>query len=95
MSKIDLVRRSIGAGAAGYNVRTCVIPECPRNDWQYAGGAHQSFGAARRKPLCKIEAFNRLGSVKDRLALGVIEAAEKSGELKAGQTVIATSRKTR
>jgi cysteine synthase len=29
------------------------------------------------------------------LALGVIEAAEKSGELKAGQTVIATSRKTR
>ena len=30
----------------------------------------------------KIEAFNPLGSVKDRLALGVIEAAEKSGELK-------------
>jgi len=29
----------------------------------------------------KIEAFNPLGSVKDRLALGVIEAAEKSGEL--------------
>src|ERR1700679_1958166 len=28
----------------------------------------------------KIEAFNPLGSVKDRLALGVIEAAEKSGE---------------
>ena len=25
----------------------------------------------------KIEAFNPLGSVKDRLALGVIEAAEK------------------
>jgi cysteine synthase len=36
----------------------------------------------------KIEAFNPLGSVKDRLALGVIEAAEKSGELKQGQTVI-------
>jgi len=29
--------------------------------------------------LVKIEAFNPLGSVKDRLALGVIEAAEKSG----------------
>ena len=26
----------------------------------------------------KIEAFNPLGSVKDRLALGVIEAAERS-----------------
>src|SRR5205823_14387446 len=36
----------------------------------------------------KIEAFNPLGSVKDRLALGVIEAAEKSGDLKPGQTVI-------
>src|SRR5260370_6431623 len=43
----------------------------------------------------KIEAFNPLGSVKDRLALGVIEAAEKSGELKRGQTVIeATSGNT-
>jgi cysteine synthase len=36
----------------------------------------------------KLEAFNPLGSVKDRLALGVIEAAERSGELKPGQTVI-------
>jgi cysteine synthase len=36
----------------------------------------------------KVEAFNPLGSVKDRLALGVIEAAEASGELKPGQTVI-------
>jgi cysteine synthase len=40
----------------------------------------------------KIEAFNPLGSVKDRLALGVIEAAEKSGELKPGQTEIALER---
>jgi cysteine synthase A len=43
----------------------------------------------------KIEAFNPLGSVKDRLALGVIEAAEKTGALKPGQTVIeATSGNT-
>ncbi|MDB5505664.1 MAG: cysK [Devosia sp.] len=43
----------------------------------------------------KVEAFNPLGSVKDRLALGVIEAAEQSGELKPGQTVIeATSGNT-
>src|SRR5471032_528406 len=43
----------------------------------------------------KIEAFNPLGSVKDRLALGIIEAAEKSGELKPGQTVVeATSGNT-
>src|SRR5579864_5723124 len=43
----------------------------------------------------KIEAFNPLGSVKDRLALGVIEAAEQAGQLKPGQTVIeATSGNT-
>jgi cysteine synthase len=43
----------------------------------------------------KIEAFNPLGSVKDRLALGVIEAAERAGQLKPGQTVIeATSGNT-
>ena len=43
----------------------------------------------------KIEAFNPLGSVKDRLAIGVIEAAEKSGALKPGQTVVeATSGNT-
>ena len=31
----------------------------------------------------KIEAFNPMGSVKDRPALGVIEDAERSGSLKA------------
>src|SRR6202795_4670515 len=45
--------------------------------------------------FAKIEAFNPLGSIKDRLALGVIEAAERTGELKPGQTVIeATSGNT-
>jgi len=43
----------------------------------------------------KLEASNPMGSVKDRLALGVIEAAEKQGHLKPGQTVIeATSGNT-
>ncbi|HNS87950.1 MAG TPA: cysteine synthase A [Parvularculaceae bacterium] len=43
----------------------------------------------------KVEAFNPLGSVKDRLALGVIEDAEKSGALKPGQTIVeATSGNT-
>jgi cysteine synthase A len=43
----------------------------------------------------KLEASNPGGSVKDRLALGVIEAAEKSGALKPGQTVVeATSGNT-
>lgn len=43
----------------------------------------------------KSEAFNPMGSVKDRLALGVIEDAERRGTLKPGQTVIeATSGNT-
>ena len=43
----------------------------------------------------KVESFNPSGSVKDRLALGVIEDAEQSGMLKPGQTVIeATSGNT-
>ena len=43
----------------------------------------------------KIEAFNPMGSVKDRLALGIIEDAERRGVLKPGQTVVeATSGNT-
>lgn len=43
----------------------------------------------------KVESFNPMGSVKDRLALGVILDAEKKGLLKPGQTVVeATSGNT-
>jgi len=43
----------------------------------------------------KLEAFNPMGSVKDRLALGVIESAERDGSLRPGQTVVeATSGNT-
>ncbi len=43
----------------------------------------------------KVEALNPLGSVKDRLALGVIEHAERAGHLEPGQTVVeATSGNT-
>ncbi len=43
----------------------------------------------------KIEAFNPMGSVKDRMARAVIERAEQTGALRPGQTVIeATSGNT-
>jgi cysteine synthase A len=43
----------------------------------------------------KAEYFNPAGSVKDRLAISIIEEAERSGELKPGQTVVeATSGNT-
>jgi cysteine synthase len=43
----------------------------------------------------KLEAFNPMGSVKDRLAVAIIDAAERDGSLRPGQTVVeATSGNT-
>ena len=43
----------------------------------------------------KLESFNPMASIKDRLALGVIEAAERDGSLSPGQTIVeATSGNT-
>lgn len=36
----------------------------------------------------KVELFNAGGSVKDRIALRMVEAAEKSGRIKPGDTLI-------
>ncbi|MBW3068262.1 MULTISPECIES: cysteine synthase A [unclassified Actinomyces] len=45
--------------------------------------------------LAKVEAFEPAGSVKDRIALSIVRAAEASGELKPGGTIIeATSGNT-
>ena len=40
------------------------------------------------KVLAKLEYFNPAGSAKDRIAIAMIEAAEKEGLLKAGSTII-------
>src|SRR5918999_1578296 len=42
----------------------------------------------RATVLAKVEYFNPGGSVKDRIALRMIEAAEKSGELRPGGTIV-------
>src|SRR5580704_13121238 len=50
---------------------------------------------ARVSIFVKLEAANPGGSVKDRLAVGIIEDAERRGELRPGQTVVeATSGNT-
>jgi cysteine synthase A len=55
----------------------------------------RKLGPAHVNLYVKLEAFNPLGSVKDRLALGIIEDAERTGRLRPGQTVIeATSGNT-
>ena len=38
--------------------------------------------------VAKIEAFNPGGSVKDRIALAMIEEAEKQGKLRPGATIV-------
>jgi cysteine synthase A len=38
--------------------------------------------------LCKLECFNPAGSIKDRVAMQIIEEAEQSGVLKTGGTII-------
>ena len=47
----------------------------------------QSLGI-KAKVYAKVELFNAGGSVKDRIALRMIEEAEKSGRIKPGDTLI-------
>lgn len=48
----------------------------------------QKVGAAEATILAKLEYLNPAGSVKDRIALAMIEDAEKKGLLKPGATII-------
>ncbi|MBQ1880640.1 MAG: pyridoxal-phosphate dependent enzyme, partial [Lachnospiraceae bacterium] len=48
----------------------------------------KNAGADKATILAKMEYFNPAGSVKDRIALAMVEEAEKSGKLKAGATII-------
>jgi cysteine synthase A len=55
----------------------------------------QKLAPAHATIFVKCEAFNPLSSVKDRLAIAIIEDAERRGTLKPGQTVVeATSGNT-
>ena len=48
----------------------------------------KAAGATKANILVKLEYLNPAGSVKDRVALSMIEDAEKSGKLKPGATII-------
>lgn len=50
-----------------------------------AFGKHHS---AQARLIAKLEYFNPLGSVKDRIALAMVEDAEKRGALKEGSTIV-------
>ncbi len=51
-------------------------------------GYGKAAGATGANILAKLEYLNPAGSVKDRIALSMIEDAEKSGKLKPGATII-------
>lgn len=54
-----------------------------------------NIGPGHVSLYAKLESFNPMGSVKDRMALAVIETAERDGRLRPGQTVVeATSGNT-
>jgi len=54
-----------------------------------------NIAPANQNIFAKVESFNPLGSVKDRLAFAIIQQGERSGRLKPGQTVVeATSGNT-
>ena len=44
--------------------------------------------AGAAQVLAKLEEFNPAGSVKDRIALAMVEAAEQAGELQPGDTIV-------
>ena len=44
--------------------------------------------ALKAKLLAKVEGQNPAGSVKDRIALAMIEAAEQEGKLKEGSVIV-------
>ena len=49
---------------------------------------YSAFRGLNTPLVAKVEFFNPGGSVKDRIALGMVEAAEKDGTLKPGATII-------
>ena len=64
-----------------------------KNILQTTGGSplveiSRKLNKGKARILAKVEYFNPGGSVKDRVALSMIEAAEKDGTLKPGATII-------
>lgn len=49
---------------------------------------YSSFQGLKKPIIAKVEFFNPGGSVKDRIALAMIEDAERKGQLKPGATII-------
>ena len=70
-----------------------IMNNVAKNILQTTGGSplveiSRKLNKGKARILAKVEYFNPGGSVKDRVALSMIEAAEKDGTLKPGATII-------
>ena len=70
-----------------------IMNNVAKNILQTTGGSplveiSKKLNKGKARILAKVEYFNPGGSVKDRVALSMIEAAEKDGTLKPGATII-------
>jgi cystathionine beta-synthase len=71
------------------------LKQIPTGSWLKSQGFDKPFFELKSELYAKVEYLNPGGSVKDRIALSIIEGAEKSGKLKAGGTIVeATSGNT-
>jgi cysteine synthase A len=87
LARDPATRRTEGRGRL-YDSILDTVGDTPAVRLNHVGPSHVHLYA-------KAEFFNPAGSVKDRLALSIIEAAERSGALRPGQTVVeATSGNT-
>ncbi|MBS1985540.1 MAG: cysteine synthase family protein [Bdellovibrionales bacterium] len=71
------------------------LRDIPAGEWLRAKIPGVATGTVKSELLAKVEFFNPGGSVKDRIALAIVNSAEKSGALKPGGTIVeATSGNT-
>jgi cysteine synthase len=68
-------------------------PRVPTNPAELVGGTplialKRAVGGAESELLAKLEAYNPAGSVKDRIGVAMIEAAEKEGRIEPGVTTV-------
>jgi cysteine synthase A len=88
LGDLSMTIYSTSGRGARYNSIIETVGDTPCVRLNRTGPSHVSM-------YVKVESFNPLASVKDRLALNIIEAAEREGTLKPGQTVVeATSGNT-
>ena len=64
------------------------VSELAGNTPLFKAERYAEFCGVKANVLAKLEYFNPAGSVKDRVAVAMINDAEKSGKLRSGGTII-------